>query len=213
MASFDASWGTDHVTRREPLFRSFSSIPRWSKGVAVSEKIDGTNAQIHIVQYGDEEFDFDGHAWLAIAKNFERDQYMLVASRNKYIMLDQDNQGFGNWCLANVAELWKLGPGRHYGEWAGPGIQKNPLNLEEKRLFMFNPKWVDQGPSCVEIAPVLAECMDAGDIDQLMADLKRNGTQVEGGKGQAEGVVIYHHGSGKLYKATYDNPEGKWNAV
>ena len=194
------------------MFHHFEKIPRWTKGAAISEKIDGTNAQIHIFRPWEEEnpdaFDIE----MAIDVQASTGYVMLAGSRNRYITPEDDNMGFAVWCKDNAAELWKLGPGRHYGEWFGEGIQKNPLNVEGKRLAMFNPRWADQGPDCVEVVPQLGLMQDFISIDETMEELKRHGTYVEGGSGQAEGIIIYHLGSGQLYKATFDNPEGKWSA-
>lgn len=60
----------------------------------MSEKIDGTNAQIVISDDGTE---------------------LWTASRNRYITPEDDNYGFAKWVAANRDELIKLGPGRHYG--------------------------------------------------------------------------------------------------
>lgn len=84
--------------------------------VTITEKIDGTNACI-IIQDG-----------LLVG----------VQSRKRFITTLDDNYGFAAWVCENENELLKLGDGYHYGEWAGPGIQKNPHDLNEKTFFLFN---------------------------------------------------------------------------
>jgi hypothetical protein len=85
------------------VFEPFDKIPRLKRGCVVTEKIDGTNAQVYIPEDGGP---------------------MLVGSRNRWITPDNDNYGFARWAYENEAELRKLGPGRHFGEWWGSGIQR-----------------------------------------------------------------------------------------
>ena len=86
-------------------FKKWEKIPRENPfTVTISEKIDGTNACIVII---------DG----AIAE---------VQSRKRFITPGDDNYGFALWVEENKDDLASLGDGYHYGEWAGEGIQKNP---------------------------------------------------------------------------------------
>src|SRR5687767_1693749 len=87
---------------QQPLFTPFPSISRLSRDIVVTEKLDGTNAQIHITQ--------DGR--------------VLAGSRNRWITPEADNFGFARWVAAHEDELRALGPGSHYGEWWGQGIQR-----------------------------------------------------------------------------------------
>src|SRR3972149_2228793 len=97
-------------------FRSFTKIPRFSREITVTEKIDGTNGVIGI---SDDGLD------------------MFVGSRSQWITPQNDNFGFAKWAYANKDELLKLGPGIHFGEFWGMGIQRG-YNLEEKRFSLFN---------------------------------------------------------------------------
>jgi hypothetical protein len=92
-------------------FQAFDKIPRLRRGCVITEKIDGTNAQVC----------------------FADDGQMLVGSRNRWITPDNDNYGFARWCVENETELRKLGPGRHFGEWWGAGIQRR-YNVPEHLL-------------------------------------------------------------------------------
>lgn len=107
---------TDMEFEKWPKMTRLEKVP-----VTITEKIDGTNAQIAI------EFDEDGQP------------IVRAGSRNRWITPESDNFGFAQ-AVAEAARFLYglLPPGRHYGEWAGPGIQKNPLNLPEKRFFAFN---------------------------------------------------------------------------
>jgi hypothetical protein len=81
----------------------------------VTEKLDGTNAQVHITD--------DGR--------------IFAGSRNRWITPDADNFGFARWVAEHEEELRALGPGSHYGEWWGSGIQRR-YGLDEKRFSLFN---------------------------------------------------------------------------
>src|SRR4051812_31897860 len=104
-----------NITADAP-FEPFAKIARLSRDVIVTEKIDGTNAQIFIDDMG---------------------SVIKAASRTQWITVENDNHGFARWVDENKAELMKLGPGRHYGEWWGAGIQRR-YGLKEKRFSLFN---------------------------------------------------------------------------
>lgn len=92
------------MTTEEIAFQPFAKIASLNREVIATEKIDGTNALIHI------------------ADDFET---MKVGSRTRWITPGDDHFGFATWVEANRAELLRLGPGQHYGEWWGAGIQRN----------------------------------------------------------------------------------------
>ncbi len=194
------------------MFNKFGSIPRLNKEVVVTEKIDGTNAQVHIVIEEEAFVLADSTVPMCVAKDLDRGLYMFVGSRQRYITPEADNFGFAQWVQDNADELFKFGPGRHYGEWWGSGIQRT-YGLEEKRLSMFNPKWADQGPSCVSTCPILdtLNTIDAEAIQWTMQLLKSTGSVAAPGFMDPEGVVIYHTGANQLFKQTFDYDEGKWS--
>lgn len=85
-------------------FQGFPKMARLSREVIISEKLDGTNAQILITEDGE----------------------MLVGSQTRWITPEDDNYGFARWAEENRAELLcKLGHGRHFGEWWGQGIPED----------------------------------------------------------------------------------------
>ena len=147
-----------------------------------------------------------------IARSEDRELYMFAGSRNRYLTVNDDNFGFARWVHENSDELFKFGPGRHYGEWWGQGIQRT-YDLEEKRFSMFNPKWADQGPSCVDVVPVVSTStgFDTCMVDDAMETLRVHGSVAAPGFMDPEGVVVYHTGSDHLYKQTFDYDEGKWS--
>lgn len=170
-------------------FKSFPKIPRWDKikNALVTEKIDGTNAQIFISDTGE----------------------IRAGSRNRWIFPGQDNFGFAKWVEENKEELLKLGPGRHFGEWWGSGIQRR-YDQEEKQLSLFNVhRWRGQElPSCVSLVPVLAEGpINKLDVDDIMFSLQTNGSIAAPGFMNPEGIVISFNRT--LIKLTLDKRH-KW---
>lgn len=156
--------------------------------VTITEKIDGTNSCIII----------------------EDGKVVGCQSRNRMIAPGDDNFGFAFWAYDNANLLSSLGDGYHYGEWAGPGIQKNPHMLEKKQFFLFNtfrPK--ETLPSIVQQVPILYQGpYDTDELKTIKADLEYNGSKV--GPGKAEGFIIYFHNFRQSLKWTFEFPEGKW---
>ena len=167
-------------------FIGFPKIPRYSRDVIVTEKIDGTNAQIYIGEDGT----------------------FLAGSRNRWLTPDNDNFGFAKWAYENKEELLKLGPGRHFGEWWGQGIQRG-YGLTEKRFSLFNTlRWGSERPSCCHVVPILFYAnFDQLNITDLIDHLKRYGSIASPGFMNPEGIVIYHIAGNLFFKKTIENDE------
>ena len=170
-------------------FRGFQKIKRGNPFmVTITEKIDGTNACV-IVQDG---------------------EVVGAQSRNRMITPENDNAGFAQWVEENKEDLKELGDGYHYGEWAGPGIQKNRHEFPEKTFLLFNSfRWRDREgvrvrPECCEVVPVLFE----GILSPAMFVEILN--ELEATEPDPEGVVVYHHTSRAYTKNTFQFPGGKW---
>lgn len=178
-----------------PPFETFPKIPRYKGSLWVaSEKIDGTNAQIYITDDGADIF---------------------AGSRNKWVTPDDDNYGFARWCYEHKDELIKLGPGHHYGEWWGAGIQRR-YGVSDKRFSLFNHgRWSNPEsgrPECCSVVPVVAQGTDPEDvIAEAMGKLEREGSMAAPGFMTPEGIVLFHTVSRNLYKVTFDGP--KWKEV
>ncbi len=114
-------------------FKSFPKIERFKGAyMVITQKIHGSNGQIYI--QGDE---------------------IYAGSRNRWVTPQDDNYGFASWVQANKEELKKLGHGRHYGEWAGPGINAGE-GLTEKKFLLFNHhRPPDTLPAGVDLVPIL----------------------------------------------------------
>lgn len=170
-------------------FVEFPKMVRYSRDVIVTEKIDGTNAQIYITNDGK----------------------LFAGSRTRWITTDDDNYGFARWANDNRDELMKLGPGRHYGEWWGRGIQRG-YGLQEKRFSLFNvERWGVNRPECCGVVPVLWEGNMADmDVQKIMRDLWESGSIAAPGYKNPEGIVIYHTaGNFGLKKTFAKDAEGK----
>lgn len=169
-------------------FVSFKKIPRLNREIIITEKIDGTNAQICITEEGD----------------------FLVGSRNRWITPEDDNAGFARWAHANKEELMKLGVGSHYGEWYGQGIQRK-YGLTEKRFALFNTaRWADDEvrPKCCGVVPILYQGVFAEyKIQECLDTLDEDGSYAVPGFMKPEGIVIYHTALGGYFKVTLENDE------
>lgn len=167
-------------------FKPFHKIPRLNREIIVTEKIDGTNGVIAIV---------DGE--------------LRAGSRANWLLPGQrDNHGFGAWVYANKDDLMKLGEGYHYGEWYGAGIQRK-YGLQEKRFALFNTeRWgnAEDRPTCCGVVPILYKgvfCMK--EIQHCLNILARDGSKAVPGFTKPEGVVVYHTAGNHLYKILLDN--------
>lgn len=171
-----------------PPFEAFASIPRLSRECVVTEKIDGTNACVYIGEDGT----------------------VIAGSRNRWITPADDNHGFAAWVAAHVDELRGLGPGRHFGEWWGSGIQRR-YGLAEKRFSLFNVgRWGDDRnreacpidrPACCHVVPVLYRGMfSTATIDSVLQRLSDEGSVAAPGFMNPEGVIVYH--ARQLFKKT-----------
>ncbi len=186
-------------------FREFPKMARLSREVIITEKLDGTNAQIYISDDG---------------------QTMLIGSRTRWITPQDDNHGFAKWAESHRDELLTLGPGRHFGEWWGQGIQRG-YGLKEKRFSLFNvQRWALHGtepktyptmdprvtrtqdvlPPCCGLVPVLERCsFDTKDVDMWLEYLRTNGSVAAPGFLKPEGVVVFHIAGTVGFKKTLGN--------
>lgn len=199
-----------------PEFKPFQSIPRYSRDIIITEKIDGTNGQILITPEGD----------------------MFVGSRSRWLneTREGDNYGFYKWCMDNKDELMKMGPGRYIGEWWGLGIQRG-YGVSEKRFSIFPGFPVKEMPACISMVPILYEGsmmiserhpfwiewqeslkglklendeiikMGKEAIPNVMHKLKIMGSIAAPGWMKPEGIVVFHKSSKQLFKKTFDNDD------
>ena len=196
-------------------FEAFDKIPRLRRDCTITEKIDGTNAAVLIaelphVSEGSEPqpdpflLDYwygpDASAWGIYAQS--RTRFLLPGK--------DDNFGFAAWVHAHADELVKLGPGRHFGEWWGAGIQRR-YGQTEKRFSLFNTgRWKDPEtrPACVGVVPELY----VGPFSDLAVDasldiLRFDGSRAAPGFMGPEGIIVFMHASRTLHKVTLEKDE------
>ena len=175
-------------------FVEFPKIPRLIREIIVTEKIDGTNAQVWISDDGSE---------------------IRAGSRQRWITPEDDNFGFARWVEENRADLLALGPGRHFGEWWGSGIQRGyGLPKGEKRFSLFNTsRWSESRPECCHVVPVLYQgIIDEARIDGAIDELARSGSVAAPGFMRPEGIIVFHIAANSGFKRTIekdDEPKSK----
>lgn len=199
-------------------FAEFPKIPRLKREIVITEKLDGTNAQVTWIELGNEIAYNLAAADSTVLQIFPGAQSgdsawaLKAGSRNRWIKPGADNYGFAGWVLEHAEELHALGLGRHYGEWYGKGIQRD-YGLWEKKFALFNvARWSDENPNlpaCCQVVPILARGENVDD-DAVMEKLFREGSVMAPGYGRPEGIVVYHSASRQLYKRTFDQDGGKW---
>jgi hypothetical protein len=193
-------------------FTPWPKTARLFRDVVITEKLDGTNAAIHI----------------DCASN------VAAQSRNRLITPTFDNYGFATWVHENVVDLaYILGPGLHFGEWWGREIQRG-YGLKGKRFSLFNTeRWYKTGPDGLDsmatragntllgidgvigAVPVLYQgAFSEGAVLWALENLKSDGSQAAPGFMNPEGICVYHSQSKNVFKVTLDhNDAGKWEAA
>jgi hypothetical protein len=171
-------------------FVPFPKIKRLFRECVVTEKIDGTNAQVFIDETG----------------------VVTAGSRSRWITPQQDNFGFAKWVQANEDELRKLGPGNHFGEWWGSGIQRGyGLEKGEKRFSLFNvAKWADEAarPACCSVVPVIwTGKFSTEAIAEALDTLRLQGSFAAPGFMKPEGIITWHEAARTMFKTTLDKDD------
>lgn len=189
-----------------PDFIEFPKMARLSRECIISEKIDGTNGCIFITD----------------------DERMFVGSRTRWITPQDDNHGFARWAMEHKEELMRLGPGRHFGEWWGNGIQRG-YGLKEKRWSLFNVirwclhdktpqaittadprvvKMQEQLPPCCHLVPVLRRGIFSTEmVESALHELQERGSIAAPGYKFPEGVVTFHVAGNVGFKKTLERDD------
>jgi hypothetical protein len=211
-------------------FLPFPKLARLNREIVITEKIDGTNAQVYIkprcsceLQAGCSECPASE---LALARS--GDLILYAGSRTRWITPENDNQGFAKWVKANAELLFLLGPGQHFGEWWGNGIQRTyGLANGDKRFSLFNtgrwfsghgkinyilnngvPEGKELAPSCCHVVPVLYQGpFSHAKINETLDELGFAGSVAAPGFMRPEGIVIYHTAAKQMFKVTLEKDE------
>ena len=190
-------------------FAAYGKTPRLFRDCIITEKLDGSNAQISIDEYGN----------------------VRAGSRTRWCKAwpaSEDNYGFASWCDSNQEELLKLGPGRHFGEWYGRGINRG-YGLTSRRFALFNvsrwedgalsPKTFQRGveqprvalsprPACCEVVPVIFKGLfDTALVQRALMRLEANGSYAAPGYRNPEGVVVFHCAANQVFKVLLENDQ------
>lgn len=167
-------------------FDGFPKMARLSREIVITEKIDGTNAQVCIGEDGS----------------------FRVGSRTRWITPQDDNFGFAAWAEANRDDLLTLGPGRHFGEWWGAGIQRR-YGMNERRFSLFNvSRWTDERPACCHVVPTLYRGpFETPAIEDVIDELVANGSRAAPGFMKPEGIVVFHVAGNVGFKKTIEKDE------
>lgn len=174
----------------EPEFRRWSSIERFSQMITITEKIHGSNAQIFVDDSGE----------------------VHAGSRERWLTLVHDNFGFCNHVKTHADEIRTLlGPGRHFGEWYGSGINST-YGLKTKRLALFDTRWQDKPrPDWCDVVPILYQGLHSAEaVATTLAKLKQEGSVLQPGFMAPEGIVLRFERSGVLMKQVFDAEETAW---
>lgn len=175
---------------RVPLVehQKFQKIPRFNREIIITEKIDGTNGVVYVSRFGS----------------------VYAGSRNRWLTVGDDHFSFAAWVHEHEHELKDLGPGFHYGEWYGRGINRG-YGLDHRRFALFNTgKGADPDtrPACCDVVPVLKRGLFCpGMINTALVDLRFFGSAAVRGFKHPEGIVIYHTAARQLFKITLEHDE------
>lgn len=175
-------------------FEAWPKIARLNRDIVITEKIDGTNAAIVI--------DDDGN--------------IGAQSRKRLITPEADNHGFARWVEDNADKLVEiLGPGRHFGEWWGSGINRGyGFKNGQKYFSLFNVKrWdpvydMETWPAGLSIVPLIYQGpFSERKIQTALRYLRWYGSLAHHGFDRPEGIVIYHTAANEMFKVTLENDE------
>jgi hypothetical protein len=214
---------THTSTETYPKFRP---IPRLHRRVIATEKINGTNGLIDIVEADGAAQDPNIPKRLVFANGTA--YAVRAGSRNRWLSPENDNFGFAAWVWANAEGLVALGVGKHYGEWFGSGIQTG-YGLSEKRFALFNvDRWYDvrdpeiddrytetfpkakPAPPEVTVVPVISvfdgQYLNAA-VDDALHTLESEGSLIAPGFMDPEGIILFHVAAGSYFKVTIKGDE------
>lgn len=173
----------------ETEFKPYRSIGRqiYSPQISITEKIDGTNAQLLITEDGQ----------------------LFAGSRSRWITPERDNFGFAAWVEENKAQLLKeLTPGRYYGEWWGKGLPKD-YGQETKHFSIFDNRPLNC-PLVKRVPTLYFGAWEPGIVEEVFEKLRNQGSKAAPGFMFPEGIVAKLEPGATMWKMTYDNPNGKW---
>ena len=188
----------------ENTFVPFPKMARLRRDILITEKIDGTNAQIVIVPRGTYA---DGNLFGKPVADCGA-SWIYAGGRNRWVTQEDDNFGFAGWVQDNKEELVRLGQGRHFGEWWGRGIQRG-YGIQHRRFSLFNvsrwshPDSIKSFPECCDIVPLLySGPFSTEATDSALRYLEVAGSRAAPGFMNPEGIVVWHTAANVGFKQT-----------
>lgn len=204
-------------------FKPWPKIFRYYGPAVITEKIDGTNAAIHIKQIKLNKPTEVNPDTDVIDLDYATGQTTSIfrvgaQSRTRLITPGEDNFGFAAWVQKNrLALAQNLGEGIHFGEWYGRGINRGYglgyrafalFNTSRWRALSFRSLMLEDGVlTCV---PVLSE-LDSfhfGAVHDAIAELDANGSSAVPGFDRPEGIVVYWPQADHMFKYTPFDGDG-----
>lgn len=195
------------MTDRYP---TFAKIPRLHRDVYITEKVDGTNGLVAVLDDAGLSRYRQPNGDPVPCVNVAPGVHVLAGSRSRWVWPGQDNHGFAAWVHDNAHALADLGLGIHYGEWYGRKIRRG-YGLTDQRFALFNTaRWTDERPACCDVVPVLTDT--TGErlniaVRVALECLRDNGSRIAPGFMNPEGVVVYHSAANSYFKITLDGDE------
>ena len=192
-------------------FQAWPKTPRLNRQMVVTEKLDGTNAAVVIAPA--EGFAASDPDVIEIMEVAGVDHVVCAQSRKRFVTPQSDNFGFARWVSENAPGLVEaLGPGTHFGEWWGQGIQRG-YGLKEKRFSLFNTnRWEyndprHEGVPGLGTVPVLfTGLFDSSIINDIVTyDLEES--YAAPGFNNPEGVVVWHDAARQSFKVLKENDD------
>ena len=185
-------------------FKPWPKTPRLYRKITITEKIDGTNGAVIVAEDGS----------------------VAAQSRKRIITPDEDHHGFAAWVYDNAGGLADaLGPGHHYGEWWGSGINRGYKWANGEKFFsLFNTRrWRPQMDKlsqvdALDIVPILYEGPYTDwAIPATLERLRHDGSRIDyldwdsdfEEKYPAEGICIFFDNANQVFKVTLENDDAK----
>lgn len=212
-------------------FQPWPKTPRFNRDVIITEKIDGTNAAIiidevpehmlHTAAAATHSFDemlaclqtgLQGVSAMAVHE--DKVYWVGAQSRKRLIVPGDDNFGFAAWVAKNAEQLVAaLGPGRHFGEWWGSGIQRGyGLSKGEKRFSLFNTERyahvAEITGGLIDIVPELYRGpLNDNALWWVKRGLEVNGSVAAPGFMDPEGFIIFHTAARQVFKVLLEGDD------
>lgn len=209
----DQFTGFPPIVEPAPEFKPWPKIARLNRDIVITEKLDGTNAAVGVKTCD------PGEACDGCDNGYACIPQVYAQSRTRIITPQADNFGFARWVADHADALAAtLGPGLHFGEWWGNGIQRGyDLAKGDKRFSLFNTaRW--RGDAAIRLqgidgdavrpVPVLYEGpFDQARLNGYLSLLATFGSRAAPGFMKPEGIVVFHTAANNMFKVTIENDE------